>query len=234
MTAAVPQRPPRRVPATAGMPPDRHPAAAAGARRATSRPTSAIRRRGLHRAVGGAARLPRAATRVMVLEAHRVGLRRLGAQRRAGRHRASTSRQRWLEAKVGKDAARALWDLSEAAKAPGPRPVAPRHAPEAALHARRRAWRILRRRGAGRCAGEVEHLRARYGYDQIEILPRSLRCALVKTLALRGRHPRPRRRPHPPAALCHGPGPRGRGRGRRDPRRLAEVTDVVHGTPAGV
>lgn len=60
--------------------------------------------------------LARAGRRVVVLDAHRVGF---GASGRNGGqvHSGFNADQRWLEARLGQDRARALWDLSEAAKA---------------------------------------------------------------------------------------------------------------------
>jgi len=60
--------------------------------------------------------LARAGRSVVVLDAHRVGF---GASGRNGGqvHSGFNKSQRWLEEQLGEDRARALWDLSEAAKA---------------------------------------------------------------------------------------------------------------------
>ncbi len=66
---------------------------------------------------------------VLVIDAHRVGF---GASGRNGGQAGSAwnQDQRWLEAKVGKETARSLWDLTMEAKALT-RDLVARHAPEA-------------------------------------------------------------------------------------------------------
>jgi gamma-glutamylputrescine oxidase len=167
---------------------------------------------------------------VMVLEAHRSGF---GASGRNGGQVGSgfNKGQRWIEAKVGKDAARALWDMTEAAKQQV-RDLSARHAPEArympgVAHGEYSATE------AREVRGEIEHLQKAYGYDQIDILSEAEMQALVKTSFYEG-------------------GVLDRGAGHIHPLRYAiglaraaeaagatifegsPVTDVVHGTPSRV
>lgn len=75
--------------------------------------------------------LARAGRRVVVLDAHRVGF---GASGRNGGqvHSGFNKSQAWLTDRLGSERARALWDLSEAAKAQL-REFCEAHAPEAAF-----------------------------------------------------------------------------------------------------
>jgi gamma-glutamylputrescine oxidase len=121
--------------------------------------------------------------KVAVLDAHRVGF---GASGRNGGQVGTgfNKSQRWLEAKLGDNRARALWDMAEAAKAQV-RDWSALHAPEArytpgVAHGEYSAAE------AGRVRDEVEHLAARYGYDRIELLSEDALRAIVKTPLYRG------------------------------------------------
>ena len=127
--------------------------------------------------------LARRGYRVTVLEAHRAGF---GASGRNGGQVGTgfNKSQRWLEAKLGDNRARALWDMAEAAKAQvrdWSAEVAPdaRYLPGVA-HGEYSAdeARAVRE--------EVEHLATRYGYDQIEILPEEALRAIVRTPLYKG------------------------------------------------
>ncbi|MGI1663528.1 NAD(P)/FAD-dependent oxidoreductase [Palleronia sp. KMU-117] len=167
---------------------------------------------------------------VTVLEAHRAGF---GASGRNGGQVGSgfNKGQRWIEAKVGRDAARALWDMAEAAKAQV-RDLSAKHAPEArylpgVAHGEYSASE------AGEVRAEIEHLHRAYGYDQVDILSQSDIQALVKTKLYKG-------------------GVLDRGAGHIHPLRYAlglaraaeaagatilersPVTEVVHGTPSRI
>jgi gamma-glutamylputrescine oxidase len=121
--------------------------------------------------------------KVVVLEAHRAGF---GASGRNGGQVGTgfNKSQRWLEARVGDNRARALWDMAEAAKAQV-RDWSARHAPDArytpgVAHGEYSATE------AKSVRAEVEHLATRYGYDSIEVLPEDALRAIVKTPLYRG------------------------------------------------
>jgi len=126
--------------------------------------------------------LAEAGVDVAVLEAHRVGF---GASGRNGGQVASGQRhdQVSLEEEVGVEAARALWDLGEAAKAEVKRVVAA-HAPDA-------AWRdgiaYVARRASGAAPLQriAEHMAKHYGYAA-EPLSREAARALVGSEAVEG------------------------------------------------
>ncbi len=120
---------------------------------------------------------------VAVLEAHRAAF---GASGRNGGQVGSgfNKGQRWLEAKLGQDRARALWDMAEAAKAQV-RDLSAAHAPEArytpgVAHGEYSAAE------ARAVRHEVEHLETRYGYDRIEILSEDALREIVRTPLYRG------------------------------------------------
>lgn len=167
---------------------------------------------------------------VTVLEAHRAGF---GASGRNGGQVGSgfNKGQRWIEAKLGREAARALWDMAEAAKAQV-RDLSSAHAPDArylpgVAHGEYSAAE------AREAHEEIEHLQRHYGYDQVEILSESDMQALVKTRLYKG-------------------GSIDRGAGHIHPLRYAlglaraaeaagatilersPVTEVVHGTPSRI
>lgn len=126
--------------------------------------------------------LAEAGVDVVVLDAHRVGF---GASGRNGGQVGSGQRidQLSLEAEVGEAAARALWDIGEAAKKEVKRLVAA-HAPDA-------AWRdgiaYVARRGKGVAPLHeiADHMRRHYGYDA-EPLNREAARALVGSGAVEG------------------------------------------------
>jgi gamma-glutamylputrescine oxidase len=127
--------------------------------------------------------LARRGYRVTVLEAHRAGF---GASGRNGGQVGTgfNKSQRWLEAKVGHNRARALWDMAEAAKAQvrdWSAEIAPesRYLPGVA-HGEYSATE------ARQVREEVDHLATRYGYDRIEILGEDALRAIVRTPLYRG------------------------------------------------
>jgi gamma-glutamylputrescine oxidase len=127
--------------------------------------------------------LARRGYRVTVLEAHRAGF---GASGRNGGQVGTgfNKSQRWLEAKVGNNRARALWDMAEAAKAQV-RDWSVELAPEArytpgVAHGEYSAAE------ARAVREEVEHLAARYGYDAIEILSEEALRTIVRTPLYKG------------------------------------------------
>jgi gamma-glutamylputrescine oxidase len=121
--------------------------------------------------------LARAGRRVIVLEAHRVGFGasgRNGGQVQSGFNKS----QAWLEARLGRDQARALWDLSEAAK-DQLRDFCEMNAPEAAFrpgvaHGEYSAADLDHARS------EADHMARQYG-QHIEVLDRDAFAALVKS-----------------------------------------------------
>ena len=115
---------------------------------------------------------------VVVLDAHRAGF---GASGRNGGQVGSgfNKSQRWLEARLGDTAARALWDMAEAAKAllrDRVAEVAPdaRYLPGVAHGAYTAAE-------ARDLADEAAHLARRYDYPHVEPLDAGAMRALVKT-----------------------------------------------------
>jgi gamma-glutamylputrescine oxidase len=120
----------------------------------------------------------RAGLRVIVLDAHRAGFGASG--RNGGQVGTGYNRdQRELESRMGADAARAVWDIAEEAKAQL-RTFCATHAPEAmylpgVAHG---DYSPAETRDQARTAG---HLRTRYGYDQIEVMDRDAFRALVKS-----------------------------------------------------
>ncbi|MEM9343664.1 MAG: FAD-binding oxidoreductase [Pseudomonadota bacterium] len=115
---------------------------------------------------------------VIVLEAHRAGF---GASGRNGGQVGSgyNKDMAWIEKRLGENAARALWDMTEAAK-DQVRRFAAEHAPDARFttgvaHA---GFTDAERR---EFAEEVEFTATRYGYTQAEALDRAAIQALVKS-----------------------------------------------------
>ncbi len=122
--------------------------------------------------------LARRGLSVVVLEAHRAGF---GASGRNGGQVSSgyNKSQAWLHAKVGDNAARALWDMAEAAKAQV-RDFAATHAPEATY--RPGVAHGAYTKGEAREADEeVEFLARTYGYDAAATLDREAMGNLVRT-----------------------------------------------------
>jgi gamma-glutamylputrescine oxidase len=121
--------------------------------------------------------LARAGRRVVVLDAHRVGFGasgRNGGQVQSGYNKS----QSWLEARLGPDRARALWDLSEAGK-DQLRDFCLTHAPEAAFRPGI-AHGEYNRADMGHLRAEADHMARHYG-QQIELLDRDAFAALVKS-----------------------------------------------------
>ncbi|MCB9957832.1 MAG: FAD-binding oxidoreductase [Rhodospirillaceae bacterium] len=121
--------------------------------------------------------------RVVVLEAHRVGW---GASGRNGGQIGSGQRigQLALERLVGRDAARRLWDLGEAAKTLV-HELIDRHAiacdaASGVVHADHRARFVAATRQG------VDHLRNAYGYTQIRFLDRDEMRAIVNSADYHG------------------------------------------------
>lgn len=116
--------------------------------------------------------------RVVVLDAHRVGF---GASGRNGGQVGSgfNKSQRWLEKSLGDSAARALWDMAEAAKQQV-RDLAAAHAPDArytpgVAHGEYTAAE------AAAAAAEAGHLAQHYDYRDAQVLDREAMQALVRT-----------------------------------------------------
>ena len=126
--------------------------------------------------LSAALRLARAGADVIVLDAQRAGF---GASGRNGGQVGSGQRvdQPTLEARLGEDHARALWDIAEAAKA-HVRALVEAHAPEA-------RWtpgvaEVERTPDAVDHAHRIaEHMAARYGYDRAEPLDRDAAARLT-------------------------------------------------------
>jgi len=168
--------------------------------------------------------------KVTVLEAHRAGF---GASGRNGGQVGSgfNKSQRWIEAKMGHEAAHAVWDMAEAAKAQV-RELAAKHAPEAkylpgVAHGEYSAAEARETRA------DIEHLATEYGYDQAEILSESDIQALVKTKLYKGGvldlgagHIHPLR-------YCLGLARAAEAAGATILERSA-VTEVVHGAPSRI
>jgi gamma-glutamylputrescine oxidase len=127
--------------------------------------------------------LAEAGADVVVLDAQRVGF---GASGRNGGQVGSGQRvdQITLEARLGRDRARALWDIAEAAKS-RVRAIVEAHAPEArwtpgvaeverSLEATAHLHRL------------AEHLAERYAYDRIELLDRHATAALTGSARFAG------------------------------------------------
>ncbi|PYE85690.1 NAD(P)/FAD-dependent oxidoreductase [Pseudoroseicyclus aestuarii] len=125
----------------------------------------------------------RAGLRVVVLEAHRAGW---GASGRNGGQVSSgyNKPQRWLEARLGDGPARALWDLAEEAKAQL-RAFCAAEAPEA-RYTPGVAHGTYTDGEAAEDAREAEHLRAAYGYEEIEALDGPAFRDLVKSPHYKG------------------------------------------------
>lgn len=120
---------------------------------------------------------------VVLLDAQRVGF---GASGRNGGQVGSGHRQlqSWLEARMGHDAAKALWALSEDAKALT-RSLVAAHAPEAGFKPgiAHLDWAAS---DVPHTHAEAAHLAKTYGYDQIRPLDRAETQALVGSDAYQG------------------------------------------------
>lgn len=121
--------------------------------------------------------------KVIVLDAHRAGW---GASGRNGGQVGSgfNKDQRWLERKMGKGPARALWDMTEEAKALL-KDLCAQHAPDARFtpgvgHGAYSASEARELRD------EAEHLRRDYGYTQVEDLTRDAFQDVVKSPLYQG------------------------------------------------
>jgi gamma-glutamylputrescine oxidase len=121
--------------------------------------------------------LARAGRRVTVLDAHRVGF---GASGRNGGqlNMGFNWSQRDLEARLGEGAARALWDLSETARAQV-RDFCESHAPEASYRPGA-AFGEYKARDVDDLKAEAEFLERRYGYH-VEVRNRARFADLVKS-----------------------------------------------------
>jgi gamma-glutamylputrescine oxidase len=120
----------------------------------------------------------RAGLRVVVLEAHRAGFGASG--RNGGQVGTGYNRdQRELEQKMGAGPARAVWDIAEEAKAQL-RDFCVTHAPEA-MYRPGVAHGDYAPTEAREMRRTADHLRDRYGYDQIEVMDRDAFRALVKS-----------------------------------------------------
>jgi len=126
--------------------------------------------------------LARAGRRVVVLDAHRVGF---GASGRNGGqvHSGFNSSMQTLEKQLGPDRARALWDLSEAAKAQL-REFCAAHAPEAGYRAGV-ADGVYTAGDFAELQEEVAHLRETYGHEA-QAMDQDAFRALVKSPLYKG------------------------------------------------
>ncbi len=126
--------------------------------------------------------LARRGVRVVVLDAHRVGF---GASGRNGGqvHSGFNKGQDWLEARLGVDAARALWALSEAAKK-NLRDFCETQAPEAEYRSgiAHGAYSMAER---DKLACEGDYMARIYGHE-IHVMDRSQFAELVKSPLYRG------------------------------------------------
>ena len=126
--------------------------------------------------------LARRGVRVVVLDAHRVGF---GASGRNGGqvHSGFNKGQDWLEARLGTDAARALWALSEAAKK-NLRDFCETHAPEAEYRSgiAHGAYSMAER---DELAREADYMARTYDHE-IHVMDRSQFAELVKSPLYRG------------------------------------------------
>ncbi len=126
--------------------------------------------------------LARRGVRVVVLDAHRVGF---GASGRNGGqvHSGFNKGQHWLEARLGVDAARALWALSEAAKK-NLRDFCETQAPEAEYRSgiAHGAYSMAER---DKLACEADYMARIYGHE-IHVMDRSQFAELVKSPLYRG------------------------------------------------
>ncbi|MFV0385911.1 NAD(P)/FAD-dependent oxidoreductase [Paracoccus sp. (in: a-proteobacteria)] len=118
---------------------------------------------------------------VALVEAHRAGF---GASGRNGGQLGSGQRQEvdWLEARLGRDVARRLWDLAEEAKA------LTRHlAAEAGVPVQEGVAHACRSEAETRHAARLaDHLARHYSYDRIEPLNRAGLAALTGSTAYDG------------------------------------------------
>ncbi len=120
---------------------------------------------------------------VAVLEAHRAGF---GASGRNGGQVGSgfNQAQPWIEAKLGKTAARALWDMTAAAKEQV-RDLSAKHAPEAA-YLPGVAHGAYSKAEAREYHEYVEYLQKNYGYEAAENYDESEFRDVVKTPSYKG------------------------------------------------
>lgn len=129
-----------------------------------------------------ALRLARAGRRVVVLEAHRVGFGASG--RNGGQVQSGFNKpQSWLEARLGKGPARALWDMAQAGK-DQLRDFCATHAPEASFrpglaHGEYSTADLYHART------EADHMARHYG-QEITIMDRAEFGALVKSPLYQG------------------------------------------------
>lgn len=128
--------------------------------------------------LSAALELARRGFSVVVLEAHRAGF---GASGRNGGQVGSgfNKSQRWIEARLGDNAAHALWDMAEAAKEQVRRYSAD-HAPEANYRpgVAHGAYSEVEARDLGE---EAEYLAERYDYNDVEVFGPDAMRDLVKT-----------------------------------------------------
>lgn len=165
---------------------------------------------------------------VVVLDAHRAGF---GASGRNGGqvHSGYNADQRTLKKKYGMDAAKALWSLSEDAKA-DLRDTCANHIPEARYRPGIAHGFYSTKEAAG-SAKSIEYLAETYGYDEIDLYDTDQMGALVKSPRYKGGlldngggHIHPLRYALGLARLAENAGARLFDR--------SEVHEIVHGDPA--
>ena len=131
--------------------------------------------------LSAALHLARRGYHVVVLEAHRAGF---GASGRNGGQLGSGQRQDvdWLEAKLGRDSARNLWDLAQQAKA-----LVRDLAAEAGVAVHDGIAHPCRNRAETRDAARMaDHLARHYAYDRIEVLDRDAMAQVLGSAAYAG------------------------------------------------
>ncbi|MCF3973573.1 NAD(P)/FAD-dependent oxidoreductase [Paracoccus salsus] len=131
--------------------------------------------------LSAALQLARRGYQVVLLEAHRIGF---GASGRNGGQVGSGQRQEvdWLEARMGRETARRLWDLAEDAKA-----LVRSLAAEAGVPVRDGVAHACRTESElGHARRMADHLARHYDYDRVQPLDKEAMAALLGSRAYVG------------------------------------------------